>query len=116
VVFLGDVIARQAGLTIKAAKLVVYYQGKGNQISRVEAIGNVKIEKDGRIATGGRGLYEVGKETITMTESPRVQQGKNSVEGDEIVFFLEEDRSIVKSKTGSRVKAIMTPKGDAVGP
>lgn len=116
VTFMGDVVARQGALTLKAAKLVVYYQGENNRISRVEAIGDVTIEKDGRVATGGRGIYEIGKEKITLTESPRVQQGNNSVEGDEIVFFLNEDRSIVKSKTGSRVRAIMTPKGNIVGP
>ncbi len=116
VVFLGNVVAKQAGLTIKASKLVVFYQGKNNQVSRVEAIGDVTITKDDRIATGGRGVYEVGKETIVLTDSPRVQQGKNSVEGDEIAFFLNEDRSIVKSKAGSRVKAILTPRENAVGP
>lgn len=116
VVFLGNVVAKQGSLTIKASKLVVYYQGEGNQVSKVEAIGDVTITKDNRIATGGRGVYEVGNETIVMTGSPRVQQGENSVEGDEIAFFLNQDRSIVKSKTGSRVKAILAPRGNAVGP
>lgn len=116
VVFLGNVVAKQGGMTIKASKLVVSYQGKNNQVSRVEAIGDVMIVKDDRIATGGHGVYEVGKETIVMTDSPRVQQGENSVEGDEIAFFLNEDRSIVKSKAGSRVKAILAPRENAVGP
>jgi lipopolysaccharide export system protein LptA len=116
VVFLGNVVAKQGGLTIKASKLIVSYQGKNNQVSRIEAIGDVTIVKDNRIATGGRGVYEVGKETIVMTGSPRVQQGENSVEGDEIAFFLNEDRSIVKSKAGSRVKAILAPREKTVGP
>ena len=116
IVFLGNVVAKQAGLTIKTSQLVVSYQGKNNQVSRVEAIGDVTITKDDRIATGGRGVYEVGKETIIMTDSPRVQQGENFLEGDEIVFFLNEDISVVKSKAGSRVKAFLAPRENAVGP
>lgn len=116
VVFVGDVVARQDGLLIRAAKLTVSYEEPGNRISRVEAIGDVQVEKDGRVATGDRGLYEVGKGSILLSGSARVQQGDNSVEGDEIVYFLEENRSIVRSKTGSRVRAVLTPGENAGGP
>jgi lipopolysaccharide export system protein LptA len=38
------------------------------------------------------------------------------VEGDEISFYLNEDRSVVKSQAGSRVRAILTPREKSVEP
>jgi lipopolysaccharide export system protein LptA len=109
VVFLGNVVAVQGDLSIGAAKLIVHYKEQGKGISRIEAIGDVRVEKAGRVATADRGGYEVGKAMVVLTGSARVQQGDNSVEGDEISFFLDSDRSIVKSQAGSRVRAILTP-------
>jgi lipopolysaccharide export system protein LptA len=116
VVFLGNVVAVQGEMTLRSQKLIVNYLENGQQISSVEALGDVKVEKGGRIATAGRGLYEVEKGTVTLTDGPRVQQDDNTVEGDEIVFFLDEDRSIVKSQTGSRVRAVLTPREKTVEP
>jgi lipopolysaccharide export system protein LptA len=116
VVFSGKVVAVQDGMIIRSNKLIVRYFASREEISSVEAVGEVRIEKSGRIATAGRGLYEVAEGTVVLTETPRVQQGENSIEGDEIVFFLEEDRSIVKSRSGSRVRAVLTPKEKTVGP
>ncbi|ABA89181.1 lipopolysaccharide ABC transporter, periplasmic protein LptA [Syntrophotalea carbinolica DSM 2380] len=116
VVFVGKVVARQDGLTIRSSKLIVAYGQSGTRVSSIEAIGDVVVQKDDRTATAGRGLYNVAEGTVVLTETPRVQQGDNSVEGDEIVFYLEEDRSIVKSQSGSRVRAILTPGGTPVEP
>lgn len=116
VVFVGKVVATQGGLTIRSAKLIVGYGQSGTRVSSIEAIGDVIVQKDDRIATAGRGLYKVAEGTVVLTEAPRVQQGDNSVEGDEIVFYLEEDRSIVKSQSGSRVRAILTPRETPVEP
>ncbi len=116
VVFVGNVVAVQGALTMHADKLIVRYAGQSHDVSQIEALGKVRIEKDGRVATAGRGIYEVGKGVVVLTRSPRVQQGVNSVEGDEIIFYLNEDRSVVKSQAGSRVRAILTPREKSVEP
>jgi len=104
--FIGQVIARQGEMTIHAEELVVHYESQGGRISTVEALRQVRIVKGDRIATGGRAVYDVAKAQVVLTGSPRVQQGANSIAGQEITFFLDSERSIVKGDSGSRVKAI----------
>ena len=79
--FLGEVVATQGGMTIRAEELVLYQASGGQRIER-----------------------------IVLTGSPKVRQGDDYVQGDEIVFFLDSERSIVRSKGSERVKAVFHPR------
>lgn len=114
--FLGKVIAKQGQVTIYSEELVLLMNQGDRQVRQIEAFRNVRIEKGARIATGQTAIYDRTSEKIVLTGSPRVQQGEDFVEGDEITFFINEDRSTVKSKAGSRVNAVFHPKEKADAP
>jgi lipopolysaccharide export system protein LptA len=110
--FVGNVVARQGDLTIYARKLDMFYGPDNHEIERVEAHGDVRVVQGDRVATGQQGVFFRKEGKIVLTGSPRVHQGQDYVEGDEITVFLNEERSIVKGGGGSRVNAVFTPKGE----
>lgn len=108
--FVGEVVATQGDMTIKAEELVVY-QAKGEQrIDRIEAYRKVRITQGDRLATGQQAVFDKARGQVLLTGSPQVLQGDDFVQGDEIVFFLDSERSIVRSKGSQRVKAVFHPR------
>lgn len=108
--FIGRVVARQDDVTIYADKLIIYYGEQEDEVDKIEAIGSVRILQTNRIGTGGHALYEnkIGK--ITLTINPKVTQDKDSVTGKVIVYYLDEERSVVTSGENTRVEAVIHPK------
>jgi lipopolysaccharide export system protein LptA len=110
--FLGNVVARQGDVAIYAQELVLVYPDKGKDIDRIEASGAVRIVQGNRVATGEKATFFNRERKIVLTGSPRVYQGDDFLEGDEIIVLLDEEKSIVKSDHGSRVNAVFHPKGE----
>lgn len=110
--FVGNVVARQGDVVIYAGKLVLIYPESGRDIDRIEASGSVRIVQGSRVATGEKASFYNKERKIVLTGSPRVYQGDDFLEGDEIIVLLDEEKSIVKSKQGSRVNAVFHPKGE----
>lgn len=108
--FIGDVVAVQGDTTIRAEELMLYQAGKEQRVDRIEAYRSVRIEQGERIATGQKAVFDKAGGQVVLTGSPRVSQGQDFVEGDEIVFFLDSERSIVRSKGSERVKAVFHPR------
>ena len=47
---------------------------------------------------------------MVLTGNPVVKQGNDFVEGSTITLFLKEERSIVESSEGGKVRAVIFPK------
>jgi len=109
-VFTGRVVARQDDVTIYSDKLIIYYGENEEQVDKIEATGSVRILQTNRVGTGGHALYEnkVGK--ITLSVNPKVTQDKDSITGKVIVYYLDEDRSVVTGGENARVEAVIHPK------
>ena len=108
-VFLGHAVAQQADITLSSDQLVVQYSGADRQIREIVAEGNVRITQGERVATGQRAVYNKNEERIVLTGEPVVKEGSNSVQGQEIVLFLDGKRSIVKGGQDGRVQAVIIP-------
>ena len=108
-VFIGHAIARQGDITLSSEKLLVQYSGDDRQIREIVAEGNVRITQGERVATGQRAVYDQAEERIVLTGEPVVREGSNSVQGQEIVLFLDCKRSIVKGGQDGRVQAVIVP-------
>ncbi len=108
--FVGEVVAVQGDTTIRAEELMLYQASEGQRIERIEAFRQVRIEQGDRVATGQKAVLDRTRGQVVLTGSPRVRQGMDFVEGDEIIFFLDSERSIVRSKGGERVKAVFHPR------
>ncbi|PLX95590.1 MAG: lipopolysaccharide transport periplasmic protein LptA [Desulfuromonas sp.] len=111
VTFHGNVVVRQADITLYAAEVTVFYYGGEREIERTEAQGDVRVVQGDRIATGERAHFYNDEKRIVLSGAAQVRQGEDLVSGEEITVYLNEERSIVKGEEGSRVKAIFRPGG-----
>lgn len=109
-IFKGDVQAQQGEVFIYAQTMTVsYIKGEKRQIETVIAEGDVRIVQLNRIATGGKAIFYHQEGRIILSDQPRVVQGDNTVEGERIVVYLNDNRSIVEGSSKRRVKAVFIP-------
>ncbi len=119
VIFTGDVSAKGAEFVINCEKMVVYYkgtpgqkgsEGKGAVIEKIVATGHVTINRsEGGTATSEKAVYDHGAEKLVLTGHPLLKRGNDFVQGDRIIIYLKENRSLVESSEHSRVKAMIFP-------
>jgi len=124
VVFSGNAMARQGNNVLKADKLLLYYKAdksgkkdkigtieteKTGDLEKIEAKGNVSLTQEGRIATGDDAVYFRDSNKVILTGNPVLKEGKNSIRGDRVTVFLNENRGVVESNTQRQVKAIIYP-------
>lgn len=109
-VFKGDVQAQQGEVFIYAQTMTVsYVKGEKRQIDIVIAEGDVRIVQLNRVATGGKAIFYHQEGRIVLSDQPRVVQGDNTVEGEKIVVYLNDNRSVVEGSSKRRVKAVFIP-------
>ncbi len=111
VLFLGSVVGKRGEMTIYADKLTLYLvdiDGKRN-IERLTAAGQVRVVDGERVARANNLEYLQAEEKMILTGKAEVHQAANLVSGEEIILFIREDRSLVKSGKDGRVKAVFLP-------
>lgn len=113
--FEGKVVAHQGELTLYTDRLVVSSAGEGNELSKVEAFGNVRILQGNRQATGGHAVYDPKRGVILLDGNPKVVVGDDVVTGKVITYFINEQRSVVTGGPKERVEAVIHPGGKNVG-
>jgi lipopolysaccharide export system protein LptA len=107
-VFSGKVVAKQGDLTIFCDKMTVYYGTNQGDVDKIEADGNVRIVQENRTGLASHAVYESKQGKITLSGgSPKVMQGADTVSGEIITYFIDDERSSV---TGGRVEAVIHPK------
>ena len=121
VTFTGEVNVQRDDFVINCQQLDVYYNeqpsqaganASDNKIEKIVATGLVKItQARGGVATAGKAIYYQRDEKMVLTGNPVVRQGDNLIEGDRIIIFLKENRSIVESFRNKKVKAVIFPAG-----
>jgi len=108
-IFTGDVVATQGDMTLSADKLTVFLLENQDQIDRLEAVGTVKVVQLDRVATADLAIFYQLEEKLVLSGHAVVVQDNNRVSGEEIVIYLKENRSVIKSSNNSRVKAVIVP-------
>ncbi|OGP81015.1 MAG: lipopolysaccharide transport periplasmic protein LptA [Deltaproteobacteria bacterium RBG_13_65_10] len=116
VVFRGNVEARQADLKIYCDVMTVLYAPDGKGIVKIIADRNVRIVRDKSAkaaqtseaitATCAKGIYYNEQGRIVLKGNPVVRRGNDTVKGDEIVFFLDDNRFTVR-----QAKVTISPEG-----
>ena len=110
-VFTGKVVAKQGDVTIFCDKMKVYYGTVKGEVDKIEADGNVRIVQENRTGLAAHAIYDSKEGKITLTGgSPKVMQGTDTVSGEVITYFIDDDRSSV---TGGRVEAVIHPKSNS---
>lgn len=95
--FEHNVVAKTADMTLYADRMLVYYEGDGGEVTRIEATNNVKLHKDSRIITAREATYYAVEEKIVFTGEPRALDGNNVVTGSKMIFFIKDERSFVEN-------------------
>ena len=112
VTFEGNVVARQADVTLYADRIQAGYSRESGSIDRIEAEGNVRFLQEGREARSARATFYNLEQRIVLSGGATLRQGQNTVKGETLTIFLRENRSVVTGgKDGGRVQAVINPKG-----
>ena len=112
VTFEGNVVARQADVTLYADRIQAGYSRESGSIDRIEAEGNVRFLQEGREAGAARATFHNLEQRIVLSGGATLRQGQNTVQGETLTIFLRENRSVVTGgKEGGRVRAVINPKG-----
>ncbi len=115
-IFTGNVVAQQAETSLEADTLKVIFAEPDQTLSEIIATGKeVVIKLQGKKALCRKMHYYAGARKIVLTGSPSLDDGKNVISGEEITFFIDEERSVVKSGQQKRVKTTIFP-GQRGGP
>jgi lipopolysaccharide export system protein LptA len=126
--FEGKVQVVQGNIKLTCDKLIVSYDEKkgvaqiGSQdrkfskdrpaddnIKSITASGNVKIVQDERMATAGKAFFDSVNRIITLTDSPRIWQGRDAGIADAIVMYLDENRWEFRGDDNSPIKFTIHP-------
>lgn len=111
VVFIGEVVAKRNDMTVYADRMTLYFveQDAKRKIDHLDAEGQVRVVEGDRVATANRLYYVQREDKMTLVGDAEIHQGENLVSGEEIILFLKENRSFVKSGKEGRVKAVFLP-------
>jgi lipopolysaccharide export system protein LptA len=130
VVFSGKVVAVQGDSTLSAERMEVAFSqqenpektagglagaASGRKITMITATKSVSFRQldpetgKERYATGEKCVYDAQRRVVTMTGSPRLWEGKNVIDGEEMTFLLEEKKVLVKGSGERRVNLTVYP-------
>ncbi|MGC8869189.1 MAG: lipopolysaccharide transport periplasmic protein LptA [Sulfurihydrogenibium sp.] len=107
-IYSGNVDVKKGNFNLKADVVKIYLDDKGD-VSKIYAIGNVYFQKENKWGKSKEGEYYKDKNLIILKGNAEVHQDDNVVEGDEIQYYLDEERAIAISKS-NRVRSVIFPK------
>lgn len=134
--FIQAVVARYKDIILYADVLKIFYQpktetgtGKGKpgepgqapgpasplgavgieKITRIEALGSVRIVQTDRVATGDKAVFYTQEDKIVLQGNPQLWRGENSLKGREIVLYLKDNRAVIEGSPDKRVEAVIYP-------
>jgi len=117
-VYRGAVVVTQGDTVIKCDRLTVAYDESGEgqrQLKEVVAVGGVAVRQGAREAQGDRAVFNEQERTVTLTGNAVLREGRNRIEGETVVVYLNEGRSRVDGGR-KRVKAVLYVDGNEEKP
>lgn len=94
--FIGNVVVRQAGLTLTTERLrIAYSSGQGIEIDRLDASGGVTVRSANETARGDFAVYDLDRSIITMVGNVRLAQGRSELMGSRLTIDLASGRAVM---------------------
>ncbi len=100
VIFEGSVVAKSEDIVIYADKMEVSYNNSKGEITNIHAYGNVRVQNEERVIFSNAATYFGQEEKIIFNGEPKAVDGENVITGTQIIYFIKDERTIVK---GSRL-------------
>ena len=95
-IFSGNVVVRQAELTLTAARLTVAYSsGGGVELRRIDATGGVTVRSASETASGNVGIYDLDQRIITLIGDVSLVQRDAKVNGGRLTIDLDSGRAVM---------------------
>ncbi|MBF0274987.1 MAG: lipopolysaccharide transport periplasmic protein LptA [Nitrospinae bacterium] len=110
ITFVGNVKATRDDMVINSDRIEIKRDDSGKGIDLIVARGNVKVNMNEKYATGEKAVYYEKEKKIVLTGNPRSWEGKNVIVGNEMIFFIDEDKVVVKQSKKKQVNVIFYPK------
>ncbi|MBF0248981.1 MAG: hypothetical protein HQL36_13125, partial [Alphaproteobacteria bacterium] len=115
----GPARAQQGDMVLDADELRAYYRsgaGGQNQIYRMDAVGNVRITSPGRVATGGRAIYDVDQAVVVLKDADPVTltSGPDVITAQKQMEFWRERNLAVARGAAKAVNAGKTIRADVL--
>lgn len=100
-IFSGNVVVRQASLTLSAGRLTVAYSNAGGiQIERLDASGGVTVRSPSETARGRYAIYDLNNRLITLIGDVTLTRGESRVNGGRLVLDLASGRAVMDGNAG----------------
>ena len=109
VTFKGNVVAKQENVTLHANMLAIYYDPDTKGIKTVVATGNVKIVQLERRATSQKATFHQDENKVVLDGEAVIREGENVIRGERVIYYVDEERSVVEGGKGGRVNTTITP-------
>ena len=109
VTFSGNVVAKQGDTTLYCNTLVILYDPDTKKLKEMVATGNVKIVQLERRATSQRATFQQEENKAILDGDAVIREGENVIRGERVIFYVDEERSVVESGKGGRVSTHITP-------
>lgn len=117
VIFIGAVRAVQGDIVITCRRMTVFYEGgesssSGNaqDIKRIVAEGDVLLTQKNREVGGEKAEYFNKERKIEITGNAVAKEGLQIIRGHRIIYYLDEDRSVIEGAGVKQVEATIYPK------
>jgi lipopolysaccharide export system protein LptA len=94
--FEGSVVATTGEISIKSDKMIVYYDNSENKVSKIHALGNVTVKKEEQAIFSDEAMYLDNEQKIVFSGNPKAVEGENLITGNQIIFFLKDDRAVIE--------------------
>jgi lipopolysaccharide transport protein LptA len=88
--FEGNVRLAQGDVELRCSRLEAEY--KGDALRTAKATGDVRVQKDGAVATGRQAVWDASQGTVTLTGDAILKDASRRLRGAEIVIYLDERR------------------------
>jgi len=110
----GDVVVKQAEMTLSAARMTINYRGElangaTPEAERIDAAGSVVVTRPDQSARGQFAVYDLNKRVITMLGAVTLIQGGNTVNGGRLTINLDSGRAVIDGSS------VGTSRPDAAG-
>ena len=106
-VYKDNVVVRKGDFTLWADLMHIYFD-KNSKIKKIIAEGKVRFKKGLYSGKSEKAIYEADKEIIKLIGNAKVKKENNVLEGDEIEYFMNEDKTVVIGKS-KKVRTIIIP-------
>ncbi|MFZ9396276.1 MAG: LptA/OstA family protein [Erythrobacter sp.] len=98
----GGVVVNQAGLTVRAQRMLVdYSDAERLSISRITATGGVNVARGGETASGDAAVYDLERRIITLAGNVELRRGGDRLSGGRLVIDLASGRASVDGRGAS---------------